>query len=34
MCSFNDEVEIADAKSLLYTTVSKMNLQYDDTLKT
>jgi len=30
ICGFYDETEIADAKSLLFTTISKMNLQYDD----
>ena len=30
ICGFYDEAEIADAKSLLFTTISKMNLQYDD----
>ena len=30
ICGFYDEAEIADAKSLLFTTISKTNLQYDD----
>jgi len=30
ICGFYDETEIGDAKSLLFTSVSKMNLQFDD----